>query len=452
MATTAQAAPRGLAGLVSLGCACCALLLHGCGGGGGGGGTTTSTTTTTTTTTTTLPQPEKEVLRGIAYGALPCSPLNPCKVKPPEDETQAGYEMQWGPKGRDDLGQMRRLGANTVRLYHSLGDEGTHDHAGFLDRAQELSLDVMAGFHTYMPCPQNDCYESWKAAATAGFKVGFKKDGKWHPAISTLILLNEPDFTPCPDNKAWCRVKKALSSLEGVLAAEEEAGVSAGRELFTITWSFAIFTSLDGKVKGPGIFGFQDMVAGVANPSLAQYTPRGPVKRLQDAFAKRWVHSLNTQSPWSFVKEQVESVYHQFLPHRWFIGEYGANGQTNTTIISDLQDMEEHAKTHNESFWGATFFQFQTAYEKGGSELNFGMYSLGNESIGETGEVCSGSTCNTKYKVYCLNTNLPWFEKTPPLSHRAEAVAAAWNGSAEGGGRCKPSARPSAPLAEELVV
>jgi len=43
---------------------------------------------------------------------------------------------------------VRRLGANAVRLYHSLGMEGNGSHAGFLDRAAELGLRVWPGYHT----------------------------------------------------------------------------------------------------------------------------------------------------------------------------------------------------------------------------------------------------------------------------------------------------------------
>merc|ERR1719456_891568 len=73
---------------------------------------------------------------------------------------QVGYEPQWGPKGRDDLGSMKRLGANAVRLYHSMGVEEKHDHGSFLDRAHDLGLDVFPGVETNMHCPDNDCYDS----------------------------------------------------------------------------------------------------------------------------------------------------------------------------------------------------------------------------------------------------------------------------------------------------
>lgn len=353
---------------------------------------------------------------------------------------QAGYSAQWGKEGRDDLGSMHRLGANTVRLYHSFGTESAHDHGAFLDYAHEVGMSVMPGYDTYQDCPDNDCFDSWKAMTLAGFKVGFLKNGEWHPAISTLILLNEPDFTPCPgSNPNYCRVKKALSAFDGVLAAEKEMKVKPGRVSFTVTWSFGMFTSIDGKVTGPGIFGFQDMVAGVADPSLAKYTPKTSQAEMAAAFKDRWIHGMNTQAPWSFVKEKVADVYEQFLPHQWFIGEYGANGQTQAVITGDLQAMDTYAKS-GKGFFGQCFFQFQTAYSKGGSEMNFGLFSLGDQKVGDTGKVCKGTTCGT-YPVYCLNTELPWFVQAghPEMSHRAEAAAKGWGGSAMNNGRCKSS-------------
>jgi len=344
-----------------------------------------------------------------------------------EDMVQIGYETQWGPKGRDDLGMMSQLGANSVRLYHSLGVEADHDHGAFLDRAWALGLHAQIATHTYMPCPNDDCYDSWKKAVKAGFGNGFKKDGGWHPGVHMVILLNEPP------GSAPSRVRRALSALEGLLDAEKDAGIEPGRVKLTVTWNFAESTSIDGKVTGPGVYGFQDMVAATANPSLAGYTPRTSVLELSDAFKNRWIHGLNVQAPWSFVKGQVQDHYAQFLPHQWFIGEYGAEWQTQATIESELQDMDKLAAS-NVGFAGVNMFQFQTAYAKGGSELHFGIFSLGNQKLGDV-DVCSGNDCDT-FPVYCLDTELTWFDRTPERNHRAEAVAKGWGGSVNGRGRC----------------
>ncbi|CAE7679015.1 unnamed protein product [Symbiodinium microadriaticum] len=388
-------------------------------------------------------------LRAVAYGALPCvSPtaeqwvqgMESCNYYglPSEDMLQEGYAIQWGAEGRNDLGRMKALGANAVRLYHSLGLESEGSHQGFLDRASELQLNVMPGFHSTEPnlCDDFDCFEFWRDATLKGFEQGFAADGQWHPAVSALILLNEPDFFEhdplCKGRGAFCRVKAAISALDGVLAAEDFAGVAPGRVHLTVTWSFAMRTSIDDVVQGPGTFGFQDMLAVVKDPSLVDYTPRTPLSRIQSEFEKRWVHGLNTQSPWSFVSEFVSQHYEKYdnfgnLP--WFIGEYGANGQDEDVIISDLTSMEERA-VDDSLFLGAAVFQFQTAYSKGGSELNFGLYSLGTRKLGMTGDVCDRKSPCMKWPVFCLSTELPWFQSKPQLAKRATAVAAAWGGEA----------------------
>mmetsp|Transcript_101142 Transcript_101142/g.179552 ORF Transcript_101142/g.179552 Transcript_101142/m.179552 type:complete len:417 (-) Transcript_101142:25-1275(-) len=378
--------------------------------------------------------PPLQPLRAVAYGALPCSPSAPCKEGlPSEDMVQEGYLPQWGLPGRDDLGTIKALGGNSIRLYHSFGLNSTKDHGKFLDRAQELKLNVMPGMHSNEPagvCPDFDCFESWKEATAEGFKLGYQRGESWHPAVAAVILMNEPDFyendAMCKPAGAWCRVKAVISALDGILTAEREAGVEPGRVKLAVTWSFAMRRSIDGTVEGPGTFGFQDMVAAVANTSLAGYKPRTPLKQLQEAFRTRWIHALNTQAPWTFVHEFVSQHYAQFEPTPWFIGEYGANGQPEATIKADLDSMQSTA-AEGGSFLGAAVFQFQTAYNKGGSELNFGLFSLGRMKLGETGEVCDRkSPCRT-WPVYCLESKLSWLPDT--LALRAEAVASAWDGS-----------------------
>lgn len=359
----------------------------------------------------------------------------------PEDMLQKGYSTQWGPDGRDDLGAMRMLGANAVRLYHSMGAETKHDHGAFLDRAAELGLRVMPGMHSQMSCPDHDCYDSWKAAVKAGFQIGYQKDGEWHPAIDTIIIYNEPDFTPCTGNANWCRVKRVLSALEGILDAEKEMKVKPGKVRLSVTWSFGMHTSVDGKVTGAGYYGFQDMVAGTADPSIAHYMPKSSQAEIAKAFEDRWIHGMNTQAPWNYVKQIVASKFSPYLPKQWFIGEYGANGQTQEVITADLRNMDSFAQSGNSGFLGVCFFQFQTAYIKGGTEMNFGLFSLGTEKIGDTGDVCEDSACHT-FPVYCLDTTLEWFEpKAPALDHRAEAAAKGWGGSAMNKGRCKGTAK-----------
>jgi len=371
-----------------------------------------------------------------------------------EDMLQDAYSKQWGAEGRDDLRTMAKLGANAVRLYHSMGLNVQHNHGGFLDRAQAVGLNVMPGYDTQGSCPQFDCFEAWKHSTLQGFDLGFRHGDSWHPAISALILLNEPDFfggyPDCVPTGAWCRVKAMLSALDGVLAAEREAGIEPGRVKLTVTWSFGMMPSIDGKEGGPGLFGFQDTVAGIADPTIANYTPRSSHADLQQAFRTRWIHGVNTQAPWSFVKSVIAGNYAKFSPTPWFIGEYGANGQTLATIQADLEDMQ---KTSGD-FLGAAFFQFQTAHFKGGSELNFGLFRLGSEKLWDINPPCNDvpSKCRT-WPVYCLSKDLNWLPGS--LARRAEAVAAAWGGSLPSGrGFCHKGGRRLSlpPVSDEVAT
>jgi len=307
------------------------------------------------------------------------------------------------------------------------------------DYAGSQGITVLPGYHTELAnerteCPDFDCYETWKEATLQGFQNGYTQDGEWHAAIGGLVLLNEPDFfessPKCRGRGALCHLKASLSALDGVLAAEKQAGLtSTHRVKLTVAWSFASRTSIDGKVSGPGLFGFQDIVAGIANPQLAEYTPRASLEDLAEAFRTRWVHCLNTQAPWSFVGDMIGHSYDQFLPTPWFIGEYGANGQPESVIRGDLEAMQAVAEEGG-PFIGVSFFQFQTAYFKGGSEMNFGLFELQGNRVLDTSPVCDrvARSCRS-WPVHCLSPELSFLPGS--MGRRAHAVAAAWGGAAD---------------------
>lgn len=365
-----------------------------------------------------------EPMRGVAYAPLPCK--GHCMTS--EDMLQEGYQPLWGaPPARDDLQVIKDLGANSVRLYHSIGLHGRGNHGLFLDRAAALGLDVMPGYHTYSAiyggCPNFDCYQTWKDDTLNAFKQGFQRNNSWHPAVSVMLLFNELDFFRGYGRTVHARA--AISALDGVLAAEREAGVSPGRVKLSIAWSNAPGESLDGTVNGFAIWAFQDVASCIANPSLAQYTPRTSQALIEEAYKTRWAHSINVQTPGilGYMKEH----YHHFEPVPWFIGEYGANGMSSASIEAELNTMKKSAQNINDPFMGMNFFQFQTAYYKGGSEMNFGLFQLGEQQISKTGKICDKGTGCKPFPVWCLTTDqgsLPAFVKG-----RAEAVAVAWSGS-----------------------
>lgn len=386
----------------------------------------------------------------MAYSSIPCNEkdsapgglcTNAHKPPPGLDVAQEGYEVQWGTKGRDDLQTIKNVGANSVRLYRSLGLETFKDHGKFLQHAYEVGLHVMPGYHTQMKCEDFDCYQAWKDATLSAFKQGYKKDNNWHPAVSMLILLNEPDTLnfgglPPPHcaegDDAKCRVRAALSAMEGVLAAEKEAGIEASVNM-TISWSFQQLDSIDGKVKAAiGYYGFQDMIAGIANPAIAGYTPKpGGKAALQAAFASRWTNSVNTHAPWPFVKEKVGGTYDQFMPTPWFISESRFDGKEPAEIQSDLQAMNTEASGDG-PFLGATMYEYQNGYLDHLSQ-EYGLFDIGVNKVEKTDDVCSDDinthvpTCD-KWDVKCLNPD-----------KRATATATAWQGKVEGPALCGSS-------------
>lgn len=85
-------------------------------------------------------------------------------------------------------------------------------------------------------------------------------------------------------------------------------------------------------------------------------------------------------------------------------------------------------KQKDSGFGGTFVFQFQTAYEKTGAELNFGLFGLGQREIGTTGSI-AGKT----YKVHCLTARNWAFEQPPSFckaecNHRSHPIVEAFGG------------------------
>merc|ERR1712241_1230755 len=132
---------------------------------------------------------------------------------------------------------------------------------------------------------------------------------------------------------------------------------------------------------------------------------RSTPDELSEAILTRWINGVNTQAPWGFVKAVIEGDYaKRFAPIPWYIGEYGANGQDFDTGKGDMESIQALAE-QDPLFLGAVFFQFQVAYFKGGSEMNFGLFGLGNEKLGEIPANEGCADCSTK-TVYCLTPKL----------------------------------------------
>merc|ERR1712107_763561 len=112
-------------------------------------------------------------------------------------------------------------------------------------------------------------------------------------------------------------VKAALSALDGFLKAEKDFGVTDTDKVnITIAWGWESLNSIDNVITSKTYYGFQDMIAGVGNPSLAGYKLKGVTQtELMDSYRTRWTNSLNSPSPWHFIQETGRRLRQLF---RWY--------------------------------------------------------------------------------------------------------------------------------------
>ena len=432
-----------------------AVSLQGC-----GGATTThppSPAPTTPIPTTAAPPPAPPAppappskslkpLRAIAYGSLPNRNAVATDPIPAQDLLQSGYSAQWSSDGRDDLGLMHTMGANAVHTYHSFGYETVkkYDHGKFLDRAYDAGVHVIAGYFTQLKCDNFKCFDSWKAATLAAYDQGFIKDGKWHPAVSMLSLMEEPDTlnfqgstgADCADkNQNSCWLRAIISAMDGVLAAEKEKGIEgavSGVNL-TVAWSMSSRSSYDGTIQNSiGIYGFYDLLNGVKDPKqICGYTPVNDVKT---AYERRWTNSINSQADWTFISGKILPEYKQFEPTPWFLSGYATHLQDDMVKWKkDLTTMDQLASTT--SFLGVTLFGLSRQYQI--PAFTDGLFALGKKTarIQSTEKVCREDV-NSHFqdcKAHSVNCLCAQLEHG---NNRAEAVAAVWGGEVKGPGVC----------------
>jgi len=202
-----------------------------------------------------------------------------------------------------------------------------------------------------------------------------------------------------------------------------------------IAWGWESLNSIDNVITSITYYGFQDMIAGVGNPSLAGYKLKGVTQtELMDSYRTRWTNSLNSPSPWHFIQETVDVDYDNYFGGTpWFLSAFIGNDESQDAMEKDFTDTLEESSGGG-PFLGVTFMQFQTAYYP---QVN-GMFDLGTAKIGNgtTGYVCQEDAIRhtpvcERWELFCLES------KTP--SRVPQAVASAWGGSFESRGLCVPS-------------
>jgi len=260
-----------------------------------------------------------------------------------------------------------------------------------------------------------------------------------------IVLMDEPDnlnllnedgspvnCTSLGYNEAICRTKAVLSGLDGFLAAEQEEGIDGSNVSLTVAWSFGVRDSIDQQFTDSYVYGFQDTVAGVEDPSLAQYGPRDWYS-LQSAFKSRWIHSVNVPSSWTFAKEKIADQYGPFESHNWFIAQFTPTSDGLQNLAQDLKDIEAETKNESSRLLGVAFNTFQKDYQMDPPSEQ-GLFALGEAELGKVNpcqeDVRTGSKICAEFPVYCLDITAG--------KHSAD-VAAAWDGSTNAHGACLAS-------------
>lgn len=352
---------------------------------------------------------KNHVIKGISYSPVPLKTL---EVLGNDDFMSANASVLWGNDGRRDLVVMKALGANAVRLY---GNDPTEQHGPFLDEAKAQGLEVILGMSDYpyvqmdgncMAASAFDCFVQIRKQYVLNLQNGFLAGKMYHTALRAVILMNEPDLKFQPVNEPVHFCKALVSAFDAVLDAEIEAGIVGPRPNFTVTFSFGVCGNCKEKGSHPALGQMVELRNAMKNPLSVGYHPKHD---LWAAYQQRFVNSFNTANPASDVRSLFLDHYDAIFPGTpVFIGEYHSPGVPDQR--ADLEQILHEASNASSMLMGISFFEFQVRYDKGGSELTFGMFGLGDE----TGK--SVQMGHDNFQVRCLAP------MSPPLEVRADEI------------------------------
>jgi len=275
-----------------------------------------------------------------------------------------------------------------------------------LDEAYAEGLGVAAGMSDWPfyqmgaeSCKQAtnfSCFTQVKPLYLLNLRKGFvRPDKSYHPALRYMNILNEPDLKMPHDSDIGGpdgpikMARAVISAFDAMLDAELEVGVTGPLINFTATFSYAICAAC-GRFEGrPALGNMAVLDDAMKNPLKYGYEPK---HNISEAYRTRFTHSFNTQNPASDMEHQFLSTYFEAFPATpVYIGEYH---RVHTNQTQDL-DMILKIAEENPHFLGISIFQYQVAYWKTGSEMNFGMFGLGNTTLAEM------SYFGQNYSVHC---------------------------------------------------
>ncbi|CAE7329141.1 TDP1 [Symbiodinium natans] len=363
---------------------------------------------------------------GFSYGPLPTRKSGRF---PNDDMMTEAMQGQWGLGGRDDIAIMAQMGARMVRLY---GSDPRFDGTKFLNHSNSWGLKIVAGMSDYPyehgpgSCWTSnlDCYEAIRESYNFTLdSKGFLAQGKYHPALDTLVLTNEPDLKfMATGGKNYMRA--VLSAFDGVLAAETEKGLdvtSPENIKFTAAFSYSVcprckhllelrsmgccVVCTTGGTEGtpcaslgavgkaqeaggmrcpavrkpnfaddcPGLPMIMDLHFAMEDPSSVGYTFR--TQGWKQAFDNRWIHSFNgfvgaNALNKQFIQKYMQLPFNKGKPAeqmiKVFMGEYGDPhlAKDPAKLQADLERARALVEDKTNPFVAFNFFEYEVAFWK----------------------------------------------------------------------------------------
>eukprot|EP00440_Ansanella_granifera_P008296 gb/GFBE01008982.1/.p1 GENE.gb/GFBE01008982.1/~~gb/GFBE01008982.1/.p1 ORF type:complete len:797 (+),score=181.71 gb/GFBE01008982.1/:1-2391(+) len=311
----------------------------------------------------------KRVMKGVSYGP---SPLANAGHFSHNDFFCDNAKPMWGDAGRGDLNIIKKLGANTVRLY---GNDPEAHHDDFLDHAHFLGLGVIPGMgdaafdvDACKGSGKYECTDGVKDAYLKNLQRGFLQNGSYHPSIEYFIVVNEPELKLPALSQPRDFAKAIATGIDGVLEAEKEAAVTGPKPNLTVTFSFANCAACTKFGNLPGLGQMWMMRDALQHPEKYGLSPKND---LNEFFNTRFTFSFNSGNPSEEIKSLFLDLYEKEFPTTpIFVAEYHNPGNKHTQ-----KDLENILSIAEESplLLGISFFEFQNRYDIAG-HLIWGMF------------------------------------------------------------------------------
>jgi len=359
-------------------------------------------------------------MKGISYGVSPDQ-----GEMESDDMFNDPARAQWGCPGRGDLKLMAQMGANTARLY---GNDPRWNHSSFLDEAAQFGIGVIPGIsdwpyvHGQYICDTGDpssqpgnCHDAIKASYLENLNHGFALNGTYHRGMKMMTVVNEPDLKLGSSPKDWA--KAVISAIDGMLSAEEEAGIQGANLPITATVSFWVCSQCEKFETVPGLGQMWTLRDAMRRPDKYGYSPKHDLKAFYNS---RFVNSFNTGNPAREIEEMFLSNYSAnstdgFKGTPVYIAEYHC---PNEPVTKDLPKILEIADK-SEELLGVSFFEWVNRHDAGG-HTDWGIFELTG------GEVTEMDYNGTLYPIKGLVPVKDVGKTGAPI---AQSIAKAYGGS-----------------------